>query len=380
MALTDKLSAIGDAIREKTGSTELMTLDDMPAAIIAIETGSGGGSDEDFISNLAFTSGKYLFAFGSWNWIIENYGDSISVNSTDLSYMFYNNDSIYAMGIPFQITYGNEINLASMFEGTDIMAIPRGLFTGVFMGNVPTSMNGMFRNCSELQSVTKEDFDWFYWSTINGTSNTIDMAGLFENCYNLKTVDTELLKNLYTSADYHISNSLLNGGFSNCYTLREINGIYPSPGSETWAWITLGSMFCLGDFTFAVQEDGTPYSRNWSGVELQLVSEVGHIGLEDFMYWNTDMTNEHLVTDAATYEAYKNEDDWWTTNIAYSRFDHDSAVRLINSLPDCSASGGTNTVKLKGESGSATDAGAINTLTADEIAVATAKGWTITLE
>ena len=52
-------------------------------------------------------------------------------------------------------------------------------------------------------------------------------------------------------------------------------------------------------------------------------------------------------------------------------------------MPDTSAylaaNGGTNTIKFKGESGSATDGGAINTLTAEEIAVATAKGWTVSL-
>lgn len=39
MALTNKLTAIGDAIRYKTGTTELLTLDDMPTAIRSIETG-----------------------------------------------------------------------------------------------------------------------------------------------------------------------------------------------------------------------------------------------------------------------------------------------------------------------------------------------------
>lgn len=39
MALTNKLSAIGDAIRAKTGGTELLTLDAMPTAIAGIETG-----------------------------------------------------------------------------------------------------------------------------------------------------------------------------------------------------------------------------------------------------------------------------------------------------------------------------------------------------
>ena len=39
MALTDKLSAIGNAIRNKTGGTELLTLDAMPTEIEGIQTG-----------------------------------------------------------------------------------------------------------------------------------------------------------------------------------------------------------------------------------------------------------------------------------------------------------------------------------------------------
>lgn len=43
MALTDKLSAIADAIRGKTGGTEELTLDQMVDAIAGIESGGGGG-------------------------------------------------------------------------------------------------------------------------------------------------------------------------------------------------------------------------------------------------------------------------------------------------------------------------------------------------
>lgn len=39
MALTDKLTAIGNAIRAKAGGTEPLTLDEMPGAIEGIETG-----------------------------------------------------------------------------------------------------------------------------------------------------------------------------------------------------------------------------------------------------------------------------------------------------------------------------------------------------
>lgn len=42
MALTDKLTAIADAIREKTGTTEELTLDAMATAISGI---SGGGAE-----------------------------------------------------------------------------------------------------------------------------------------------------------------------------------------------------------------------------------------------------------------------------------------------------------------------------------------------
>ena len=46
MALTDKLTAIADAIRTKTGSTELMTLDEMAEIILTL--GTGGGSTSVF--------------------------------------------------------------------------------------------------------------------------------------------------------------------------------------------------------------------------------------------------------------------------------------------------------------------------------------------
>ena len=43
MALTDKLTAIADAIRAKDGTTGVMTLAEMPSKIAAIQTGGGGG-------------------------------------------------------------------------------------------------------------------------------------------------------------------------------------------------------------------------------------------------------------------------------------------------------------------------------------------------
>ena len=126
-------------------------------------------------------------------------------------------------------------------------------------------------------------------------------------------------------------------------------------------------------------DENTPYTRNWTSQTINFSGYIGNApsgGQDQHFYGFTDDTR---ITDDASYQLLKDNPDSWTTDPAYSRYNHDSAVRTINSLPDCSASGGVNTIKFKGISGSKTDGGAINTLTEEEIAVATAKGWTVSL-
>ena len=58
MSLINKLIAVADAIRVKTGTTERMTLDEMAAAIEGI-SGSGGGSAEIPTCTVKFVVGEY---------------------------------------------------------------------------------------------------------------------------------------------------------------------------------------------------------------------------------------------------------------------------------------------------------------------------------
>ena len=60
MALIDKLSAIGDAIREKTGTVEKLTLDEMPSMISQI---SGGGDSVEKFINFYDWDGTLLHQF-----------------------------------------------------------------------------------------------------------------------------------------------------------------------------------------------------------------------------------------------------------------------------------------------------------------------------
>ena len=56
MALTDKLTAIADAIRAKDGTIDLLTLDGMVEAINAIETSSGSPDVTNSIVSVAFSA------------------------------------------------------------------------------------------------------------------------------------------------------------------------------------------------------------------------------------------------------------------------------------------------------------------------------------
>ena len=62
MALTDKLTAIADAIRAKTGKTDSLTLDQMPTEIAGITTGGGGGSAEGCVTVTFMNGNVELFS------------------------------------------------------------------------------------------------------------------------------------------------------------------------------------------------------------------------------------------------------------------------------------------------------------------------------
>ena len=93
MALIDKLTDIANAIRSKTGSSNSLTLDAMPAAINSIKTGEGGGT----------TDNSLLYS------ILD--GSVTNVTANDLSgitslkqYTFYNCANLKTVTLPASIT------------------------------------------------------------------------------------------------------------------------------------------------------------------------------------------------------------------------------------------------------------------------------------
>lgn len=100
MALTDKLTAIGNAIRGKTGGTDLLTLDGMVTAINGISTGGGTTLPEEALNITGNCDSKFIN--NNWNWFINNYGSQVTTNNiTNCRRLFYFSSEITT--IPFQL-------------------------------------------------------------------------------------------------------------------------------------------------------------------------------------------------------------------------------------------------------------------------------------
>lgn len=364
------LTGIADAIRGKNGSTDTYKPSEMAAAITAISGGGGSGAD---IPEEAFAlSGdcKYWDFNGKWDSFITAYADKWSTsNIVDASYMFQRSKLAQ---IPFEINLGNYPILANMFSFSNITTLP------TIIGNniVIQSISG-FLNYSKIKSIPNDYFNFI--SDVYGSFSGLD--SMFNSCKYLRNFPTSVniipMKSKSTSPYYGFYYSMCSG----CYVLDEITNLavnatltYTSNVFES----TVMMCYRLKNFTFEAGK-----TVNWKNQTIDL-TRVGY-GLNDDNALSADIPTSKKVYDDATYQALKDDPDWYasSTAMAYSRYNHDSAVATINSLPDTSAylaaNGGTNTIKFKGAAGSATDGGAINTLTQEEIAVATAKGWTVTL-
>lgn len=384
----DSLKAIGNAIRGKNGETTTYKPAEMAAAITAI---SGGGSSGYVPTDEELTfKGKcaYLDYNGKIDWVIKSYSDRINISSaTDCSYMFTNSK---LEEIPF------DINLGDMTSGLDFSQMFMGCQNLKKLPNFfPPSKNyyrvgNLSYAFSGLQSLTSfpENYFSFLTKVNNSSYSARDCSHVFSSCYKLKSLPNDFNTKIidqYEGPYYYAvpDRQPLCGAFSYLMSLVEIRNLHiPSLTGNIDGNLfsnTFSSCISLKHLTFL-----PGYTLTWKSQVINLSSNVGYgTGVITGENFKTIQILDELkeVKDDATYQALKNSEDWWSKDIAYACYNRTSAVETINSLPDTSAylatAGGTNTIKFKGEAGSATDGGAINTMTEEEIAVATAKGWTV---
>lgn len=417
------LTAIGDAIRGKEGTTALVPVTDMATRITDLQTGSdpviksleitsngtytatdcdgyspitvnvpqdGAPTDEE----LTITGNcTYRFALGGWDWFIDKYANRITTKDISRCTNMFN--TIQREEVPFDINVKDCESFSLMFAySSNITKIPN--IRGTIKWTLgPTDFSSMFSNNYYVRSLenvfTPEMLNSFSEVKITNPYSCYKACS-FQGNTSLRQVPSWWYKfrlnpesTSFPAATYCLYYSML----YMCYSLDEITNIpvWKCQGAQTGNMFSSTFNDCkrAKNITFETNPDGTPIEVNWKSQTIDLSRFVGYTDNEShILNYNSGITADKKITDDATYQALKNDPDWFTTNSAYSRYNHDSAVATINSLPDTSAylatAGGTNTIKFKGTAGSLTDGGAINTLTEEEIAVATAKGWTVTLE
>ena len=377
------LSAISDAVREKDGTTEGIKVSDLASRILAIPAGGGGGYD---IPEEAFNfSGacNYTFSGSSWNWFIEGYGDRIITSGiASTNSMFKGSKGLNS--VPFDINvsptckdmdgmfYQSELRTVPLIKGK--LTAPTGTYSGVL------NIGDMFHYCYYLREIPHDYFwnfgDEAFWTASENYTGGRD--SMFADCYSLRKLpDISMLKT--ADSQYNV---LYYSFCQRCYALDEATNI---PVITKKAFTSNAfQYFCnsagrVKNITFETNTDGSPIVVEWKNQTISLADYVGYSLSDTYIIpYNSGLTTATKITDDATYAELKDNEDSWTTNINYSRYNHDSAVATLNSLPDTSAYG-TNIIKFQGAAGALTDGGAINTLTEEEIAVAAAKGWTVTL-
>ena len=403
MALINKLNKLGDSIRAKTGLTELLTIDEMAEAVDGIESVALPAEAYVISGNC-----NYRFSNNGWGWFVNTFGDRVTTeNISNAAQMFYMNSKEDFTTIPFDLN----------------------------MTKSCTNINNMFDGCSYLTSLPAIIPEGGAYPPPTGTYNgMLNLTNFLNGCLRLRTIPYDYFNNFISQEHYEASMSYVggsrNGIFQNCYSLRQLPDISRLPSGQTSIYTafyynalygcasldeaidfpvitakytsnafsnTFKDCLRLKNIIFKTNEDGSPIAATWKSQTIDLSgtttegvgyakSTQGFVDIDgeptittlvlNIHQYNSGIGYDKLVVDDATYQALKDDADWCTNNLNYSRYNHDSAVATINSLPDVSAGSG-NVIKFRGAAGALTDGGAINTLTDSEIAVAAAKGWTV---
>lgn len=167
MSVNSKMTAIADAIREKTGKTEKLSLDAMEEGIEDVydagfeagQNGDGGSYDQGYTDGQkaeydafwdAFQENgnrqHYAFAFCHKGWSDKNYNPKYPIvprNANGLMQAFQWNQGITDTKVPITAYE----NCSTAFGNSSIKRIPKLIFNGC------TNVNNMFNSCTYLEEV-----------------------------------------------------------------------------------------------------------------------------------------------------------------------------------------------------------------------------------
>lgn len=388
--------------------------------------------DVDLYKNAGYTVSGSKYVWGNMFYLDESFNEISEINVPYLDYWDYQGHSNGMIAVLFdKLTFNvNNSVLTNTFSAnnafTNFPTDWRNKTINVQGGDVSSSslnMASFLRGDRNIKYLPKIVLD----ANIDTTFlNTIQMNNAFRDCRLIKIDNDAIPQNL-------IADGMEGSSCSYCMWLREVpenfmaNSVYIStifPGQnmksmcyemyaqsfllkqvigapifgQTWSTGTVNrftSMFADNNALHRVSfymPNGAVGTMNATNQTIDL--SAGSIGffpnspsattlgyLED-----DDRANVIIISAAnnnATVANMQNLNSL-AVGLEYATYNRQSAVETINSLPDTTAAiaakGGTNTIKFKSGAGSAYgELYNMSNLSAEEIAVATAKGWTVAL-
>ena len=294
--------------------------------------------------DLTFTGSqtKGLFQYGRFSWVLQNYTPSFSNIENAVECFAFFKSNVNLTNLTFYMSKGNNNNIQSMFYGNNLSSFPH------IVGKVK-NCSSFFYGSTKMKSIPDNFFDDFIFQESN---TTVICGQIFYDCEELTKVPSlkafKQLNSTPTPGQYY---NFYNNLFYNCLNLQEIRNLPIVYGINS----EVRNNFFNDTFYYTYKLSSFTFEPNQT-------ARLSGQGL-DF-----------------TRTGYK----YYGVHPKESVYNHDSAVETINSLPDTSAYlaevGGTNTIKFYSYQGGNTEGGAIGNLTAEEIAVAAAKGWTVALK
>ena len=201
MALTDKLKAIADAIRSKTGNTDSMTLDQMATEVSNISTG-GGNVEEPYIKEIYDASGEMI--------------EAKLVGYTKIRrYLFNNCSKLTLISLPSGITdigvsafsHCSKLTLTNLPSGiTNIASNTFDSCSQLALTSLPSGITNIgskaFYRCTGLITITFE-----------GTPTAISSTA-FQSCTNLTTINVPWAEGAVANAPWGATNATINYNYT----------------------------------------------------------------------------------------------------------------------------------------------------------------------